>query len=72
MPDEPGWYPDPKQEANFRFFDGRRWTKSLADSPPLPVDEEQPPPVAGGIMGLLEVQPEFVPLEPEAPPPSAT
>jgi hypothetical protein len=68
MPDDPGWYPDPKGEANFRFYDGRRWTKSLAAEPPIPVQEEQPPAVAGGLMGLLEVQPEFIPMEPEAPP----
>ncbi len=69
MPDEPGWYPDPKGEANFRFYDGRRWTKSLAAERPEVVTEEQPPPLAGGLMGLLDVQPEFIPMEPEAPPP---
>jgi hypothetical protein len=68
MPDEPGWYPDPKGEANFRFYDGRRWTKSLAADLPDAVTEEQPPAVAGGLMGLLDVQPEFIPMEPEAPP----
>jgi hypothetical protein len=69
MPDEPGWYPDPRGEANFRFYDGRRWTKSLAAAMPEAVQEEQPPVVEGGLMGLLDVQPEFVPMEPEAPPP---
>ncbi len=68
MPEEPGWYEDPKHEANFRFYDGRRWTKSVAEQRPDMVQEEPPPPVAGGLMGLLEVQPEFVPMEPEAPP----
>ena len=69
MPDEPGWYPDPKGEANFRFYDGRRWTKSVAAQRPDAVAEEQPPVVAGGLMGLLDVEPEFIPMEPEAPPP---
>jgi Protein of unknown function (DUF2510) len=68
MPDEPGWYPDPKGEANFRFYDGRRWTKSLAAERPDAVQEEQPPAVAGGLMGLLDVQPEFIPMEPEEAP----
>ena len=69
MPDEPGWYPDPKGEANFRFYDGRRWTKSLAADHARGRPGEQPPVVEGGLMGLLDVQPEFVPMEPEAPPP---
>ena len=68
MPDEPGWYPDPKGEANLRFYDGRRWTKSVATELPEAAREEQPPVVAGGLMGLLDVQPEFIPMEPEAPP----
>jgi hypothetical protein len=69
MPEEPGWYEDPKHEANFRFYDGRRWTKSVAERRPDMVEEEPPPAVAGGLLGLLDVQPEFIPMEPEAPPP---
>ncbi len=61
MPDEPGWYPDPKGEANFRFYDGRRWTKSVAaESPTAEVTKDEP--VVGGLMGLLEHQPERVPM----------
>jgi hypothetical protein len=63
MPEEPGWYPDPKGEANFRFHDGRKWTKSVADAPP---GAERPDdgPVEGGLLGLLAHQPVNQPAEP--------
>src|SRR3954470_20364469 len=53
MPDEPGWYPDPKNEAPFRFYDGRKWTKSVADQQPQAARVDDGP-VEGGLMGLLE------------------
>jgi Protein of unknown function (DUF2510) len=73
MPDEPGWYPDPKGEANYRFHDGRKWTKSVAEEPPNLVAEEDH--VEGGLLGLLEHQPENQPFAdastPPTPPPAA-
>jgi len=73
MPDEPGWYADPSGEANFRFYDGRKWTNSLAAEKPGEVREDDGP-VVGGLMGLLEHQPINTPMEPEkpfvAPPPA--
>jgi len=61
MPDEPGWYPDPKGEANFRFYDGRKWTKSVAaERPDAQVASDGP--VVGGLMGLLDHRPERVPM----------
>ena len=73
MPDDPGWYADPKGEANFRFYDGRKWTNSVAVEKPGEVREDDGP-VEGGLMGLLEHQPINTPLEPEKPfqPPAAT
>jgi hypothetical protein len=67
MPDEPGWYPDPKGEANFRFFDGRKWTKSVAADRPGGAAVEDGP-VTGGLMGLLDHQPERVPMIAEGDP----
>jgi Protein of unknown function (DUF2510) len=70
MPEEPGWYPDPKEEANYRFYDGRKWTKSLAAEPPV-AERPDDGPVEGGLLGLLEHQPVNTPLDPElhTPPP---
>jgi hypothetical protein len=68
MPEEPGWYPDPKGEANFRFYDGRKWTKSLAAEPPV-VERPDDGPVEGGLLGLLAHQPVDPPIEPEQPEP---
>ncbi|MGZ4709865.1 MAG: DUF2510 domain-containing protein [Acidimicrobiales bacterium] len=65
MPEEPGWYPDPKNEAPFRFFDGRKWTKSVADQQ-TGADRVDDGPVEGGLLGLLEHQPVNEPLPPEA------
>ncbi len=67
MPDEPGWYPDPKGEANFRFFDGRKWTKSVAADPPNSATGDDGP-VVGGLMGLLDHQPERMPMIAEGDP----
>ena len=61
MPDEPGWYPDPKREANFRFFDGRKWTKSVAaDRPGGAAGDEGP--VVGGLMVATFFTLFFVPV----------
>ncbi len=65
MPEEPGWYPDPKGEANFRFYDGRKWTKSVAADRPDATEEHDDGPVVGGLMGLLEHQPERIPMDAE-------
>jgi len=67
MPDEPGWYPDPKGEANFRFFDGRKWTKSVAADRPAGAEVDTGP-VVGGLMGLLDHQPERMPMIAESDP----
>src|SRR4029079_15189274 len=53
MPEEAGWYPDPKNEAPFRFYDGRKWTKSVADQQPQ-AERIDDGPVEGGLLGLLE------------------
>ena len=66
MPDEPGWYADPKGQANFRFYDGRKWTNSVAAEMPGEVREDDGP-VEGGLLGLLDHQPINTPLEPEKP-----
>jgi hypothetical protein len=66
MPDEPGWYPDPKGQANFRFHDGRKWTNSVADDKPGEVRVDDGP-VEGGLLGLLDHQPINTPMEPEKP-----
>jgi len=67
MPDTPGWYPDPKGEANYRFFDGRKWTKSVAADPPVATEHDTGP-VVGGLMGLLDHQPERIPMIAESDP----
>ena len=68
MPEEPGWYPDPKGEANFRFYDGRKWTKTVAAEKPA-AERPDDGPVEGGLMGLLDHMPVNRPMEPEAAPP---
>jgi hypothetical protein len=67
MPDEPGWYPDPKGEANYRFYDGRKWTKSVAADRP-DAEGTSDGPVVGGLMGLLDHRPERVPMAAEEDP----
>jgi len=71
MPEEAGWYPDPKNEAPFRFYDGRKWTKSVADQQPG-AERVDDGPVEGGLLGLLEHQPVNEPLQPEAARPSTS
>ena len=71
MPEEAGWYPDPKNEAPFRFYDGRKWTKSVADQQPG-ADRVDDGPVEGGLLGLLEHQPVNEPLDPELGRPTTT
>jgi hypothetical protein len=33
---DPGWYPDPRDPTNIRYFDGRQWTEGVrpADNRP--------------------------------------
>jgi hypothetical protein len=34
-----GWYPDPLERYAQRFFDGRRWTRHVADGDVIGVDD---------------------------------
>ena len=36
-PDSRGWHPDPLGQRDYRFFDGRRWTREVTDDPKLRV-----------------------------------
>jgi hypothetical protein len=42
MPDPPGWYPDPRDAASSRYWDGTNWSERVA--PRLSI----PDPAAGG------------------------
>lgn len=33
---QPGWYPDPWQPWQFRWFDGYQWTPHVSGAPPVP------------------------------------
>ena len=52
MPEHPpGWYPDPRGEAEQRYWDGSAWTEQIqpaAAPPPAPEDGGFPPPPPPG------------------------
>ncbi len=52
----PGWYPDPHNPAQIRFWDGVRWTESVAPAGGVPVQPQpQPQLAAGGHYGVPAV-----------------
>lgn len=50
---QPGWYPDPDDPSELRYFDGTAWTDHLASSmpPPEPLPAPEPHPTAGDGFG---------------------
>ena len=56
----PGWYPDPQNEAQQRYWDGAAWTENVAPLTPVPPPQQyipSPPPKnnRGCIVALVVV-----------------
>ena len=54
---EPGWYDDPQDATQVRWWDGARWTeqrrpREAAEPPPPPAPPTPPPPEASGSYGI--------------------
>jgi hypothetical protein len=43
----PGWYPDPDNQAQQRYWDGSRWTEDRIAAAPPPAPPSDAPPPAG-------------------------
>ncbi|MFA5709364.1 DUF2510 domain-containing protein [Mycolicibacterium sp.] len=39
----PGWYPDPSNPQNLRYWDGAQWTGAAFEPPPAPLASAPPP-----------------------------
>ncbi len=62
MPD-PGWYDDPQDTTQVRWWDGARWTeqrqpRAAAEPPPPPPPSSPPPPDASGSYGIPLADPQ--------------
>ena len=62
MPD-PGWYDDPQDTTQVRWWDGARWTeqrqpRAAAEPPPPPPPSSPPPPEQSGSYGIPLADPQ--------------
>jgi hypothetical protein len=39
---QPGWYPDPSQAGQFRYWSGTEWTQDVQAAPPAPGEFVRP------------------------------
>jgi hypothetical protein len=65
MPTPPGWYPDPQQPSQLRWWDGAQWTPEVAARPPSPPLSAPQPPTPPVLIGTptapLNASPRAVP-----------
>ena len=38
---QPGWYPDPGQQGNYRYWDGHTWSEDISLTPSMPPESPQ-------------------------------
>lgn len=49
-----GWYPDPKDESQKRFWDGNAWTEKTIPNPKSAPPEETPVSISGAAPGAVQ------------------